>query len=104
MRAIILLALVMVLGTGCSSVKMGYILENVAMDQPRIASCSTYKIETGTAEEMMENCGNWLGCTHFETDTKPAVVYYQEGHQEILIHELDHCIAGGPLHESDFVI
>ena len=88
---------------GCASTRLGYILKNVAMDQDGVEACDpdTAKVYALSAEEVMSRCGNWLGCIFFATDSKPATVYYKKGYREILMHERDHCLARGPLHESD---
>ena len=89
--------------TSCTSSRLGYVLERVAMDQDQYEQCdpSSVPVYALSAEEILDQCGNWLGCIRFRQGPAAAVIYYRKGFPEILQHEMNHCIVGGPFHVSD---
>lgn len=89
----------------CVPIQVGYILKPVDMYQARIGSCgSSLEIHAVSRPVAEQKCNNRLGCTFFETKKNPAQIWYAEGHQEILAHEMFHCEVGGPLHEGELMV
>lgn len=97
--------LFVILCQSCVPVQVGYILKPVDMYQARIGSCdSSTEIHAVSRYVAEQKCDNRLGCTFFETKKDPAQIWYLEGHKEILVHEMFHCEAGGPLHVGELMI
>ena len=89
----------------CVPIQVGYILKPVDMYQARIGSCgSSLEIHAVSRPVAEQKCNNRLGCTFFETKKNPVQIWYAEGHQEILAHEMFHCEVGGPLHEGELMV
>ncbi len=102
MKRLISLFFAVALTQGCASVQFGYALEPVDMYQERVATCGeSYEIHELSYKEVIEKCDDHVGCTKFRLGNQPAQIFFVEGHKEVLAHEVNHCIAGGPRHEGD---
>ncbi len=105
MKQLGLLLIIGFLLPGCASVQLGYTLKPVDMYQARVGSCGDEPTVYALSREMVaEKCDGKLGCTFFAKKHSPAEIYYVQGHNEILQHEMFHCLAGGPLHEGELLV
>jgi len=87
------------------SVQLGYILKPVDMYQARTGDCgSNMEVHAVSRTVVEKTCSDRVGCLYFKTNNKPAQIWYEEGHREVLQHEIYHCMAGGPIHEGEILV
>lgn len=102
MKLLTPLFLLLALNQGCAPVIFGYVLQPVDFYQARVTTCREFpEIHELSYEEVIDECNDHIGCTKFSKGSRPAQIFFLENHKEVLHHEMDHCIAGGPRHVGD---